>query len=171
MVKAKRRVAKNAGKGDPWIDESLIFPGVEEYINRLAEGLNIPPALIIQNMLIRRIAEEDAAINVYGQSPKLLYEFMDQDGELVTGQELYEKIKSMEENRLRTEYAEKLMKIPFEALRPDQQEFLKGLKMDPESKEKEKEDQADLQALIDSGDLILDEGQIQPKDRKSIYEP
>jgi hypothetical protein len=116
LANEKRRVAKNAGEGKPWIDESLIFPGIEEYINRLAEGFNLPPAIVIQNMIIRRIAEEDATTAVYGKRKLLLFEFTELDGELITGQELYERLYSAKKNELERELYQRLKKVPKEDL-------------------------------------------------------
>ena len=130
-----------------WFEENLLFEGVKNYVDNLSEGLEIPPTVIIQNMIIRRIAEEDAAAAIYGAGPALLAEFMDQGGELVTGQELYEKIKSMETDRLEKEYISNLAAVPVEALSEHDLEILKRHGQEPERKEiqiKEKQNVEDL---------------------------
>jgi hypothetical protein len=97
-----------------WIDESLMFPALKAYIDRLAEGFNLPPALVIQNMVIRRIAEEDATTAVYGHRQILLHEFAEIDGELITGQELYERLYSAKKKELERELYQQLKKVPTE---------------------------------------------------------
>lgn len=121
-----------------WIDDEMIFSGVKGYINTLADNMDLPPAVVIQNMLIRRIAEEDAASAVYGAGPELLIEFMGKDNELVTGQELYEILHKSKKDRLEQEYVEQLKQVPADALRPEQKELLERYNVDPESNGQEK---------------------------------
>ncbi len=130
-----------------WLDETLIFPSLKAYIDKLSEGLNIPPVMVIQNLLIRRLAEESARADVYGATTGLLVEFGGKDGELITGQELYQMIYKMEKNRLEKEYCERLTAAPWEALQEREQELMKGRGLDPESKKKRQEEEKLLQEL------------------------
>ncbi len=109
---------------ESWIDETLIFPGLKAYINTLAKGMSLPPAIIIQNMLIRRIAEEDAEATVYNDGERLLPEFYSEGGELVTGQELYDLMFNEKRNELEKEYINNLAAVPVEALTDHDREIL-----------------------------------------------
>ncbi|SHH87085.1 hypothetical protein [Desulfosporosinus lacus] len=85
----------------------LIMKGVsmmmnfdEVFLKRIqgySEGLHIPEWLVLQNMIIKRMADEAAHYEVYGNSTKLLDEFMlIGDGierRSVTGEELFNSLK------------------------------------------------------------------------------
>lgn len=64
----------------------------EEFYNRLkvySDSMRIPMWLVIQNMLIKRMAEEQAEKDIWGDAPRMLPEFMfTVDGPL-TGEALF----------------------------------------------------------------------------------
>ncbi len=60
------------------------------YIEEYADRLKIPTGLVMQNIIISRIAQEEAERNVYGpEYTKLLLEFIYTNQGPVTGEELY----------------------------------------------------------------------------------
>ncbi len=143
-------------------DESLFDDNFIYSVKRLAKGLELPPALVVQNIVLAKLARDAAHDDVYGGGGNLFIEFMaktDEEGEthLMTGAELFSAIYEMEKKKLETEYIEKLQQIPWEALREEQKELMKKYGQDPESKDKQEQDKADIQALIDSGDLVIGE--------------
>ncbi len=150
---------------------------VLEILNNLSQALDIEPAVILESIFIKRVARDHAAGAVYGEMKHLMTEFAKdkKTGQVRRGQELYnamyrEAVREFEQDEL-YRIENKLQYIGFDRLPENEQELMKRYKMDPESKDQKQKDNADIQALIDSGDLILDENQTQPKDKKSIYEP
>lgn len=80
-----------------------------DYVKDYVEGLKIPEYLVIQNMIIARMADEEAKREVYGFSSKTLDEFMSVvDAEVpraLTGKELktYSKIAKPEITEMKRE--------------------------------------------------------------------
>lgn len=68
-------------------------------IQSYAEGLHIPEWMVMQNMLLDRMANESAEYKVYGKRPKLLVEFMligeGTERRSVTGKELTDSLEEM----------------------------------------------------------------------------
>ncbi len=76
------------------VDESLFDDKIKMFLEEMSKGLNLPPALIIQNIILKRLAEEAAEEAVFGDTgEKPLDEFMIKtiNGKdyLLTGQELF----------------------------------------------------------------------------------
>jgi len=63
-----------------------------EQIEKVAKLLQFPIQIVIQNMLIRRIACDYAHLKTFGQSPNGLMEFRIRNGELMTGDDLVEEL-------------------------------------------------------------------------------
>jgi len=100
-------------------------------ITRYAENLRIPEWLVIQNMLIKRFAREDAEAQVFGRQSKMLDEFIsfyDETGPRTpTGEELYNILKAQyvfefERKLLRQALAEEATGTP---LHPREEAILK----------------------------------------------
>lgn len=77
------------------------------YINHYSKGLNIPEYMIMQNMIIKRMAAQDAKKEVYGSLNQILDEFLhvtdDKGTRTVTGEELYKILKDKEVQELKNE--------------------------------------------------------------------
>ena len=141
-------------------DEKLLDEGFIEYLLKFSEGIKLPPALVVQNIILAKLARDKAEIDVLGSSEKLLYEFPGRTGEdgetyLITGAELYDMVYQMEKEQLERERLEQIQStgIPFDMLPPEDQEILKRFNQDPESLEKRKQEnelyeeyKADLEA-------------------------
>lgn len=73
--------------------DEIFFKRIQEYSN----GLHIPEWLVIQNMIIKRMADEAAECEVFGQNGKVLDEFiMTGEGnkhETMTGEKLFNFLK------------------------------------------------------------------------------
>ncbi|MCL5290641.1 MAG: hypothetical protein M1489_06415 [Firmicutes bacterium] len=65
--------------------DKVFFNKIEAY----AKGLNTPVWLVMQNMIIKRMAQEAAEEEVWGPSSKLLDEFMYTNQGPITGAELF----------------------------------------------------------------------------------
>ena len=73
--------------------------GTLKYIDHYAKGLKIPFHLVVQNLLIDRMAKEDAKSKVYGpggaESLNMFIHTIDDKGpRTLTGKELYEVLKA-----------------------------------------------------------------------------
>lgn len=71
--------------------DTVFYKRIEEY----AKNLNIPTWLVMQNMLIKRMAKEAADYEVWGPSQHLLEEFMFTSQGPITGEELFDNLKEM----------------------------------------------------------------------------
>lgn len=100
-------------------------------IARYAENLRLPEWVVIQNMLIKRFAREDAEAQVFGRQSKMLDEFIsfhDETGPRTpTGEELYNILKAQyvlefERKLLRQALAEEAAGTP---LHPKKEAILK----------------------------------------------
>ncbi len=69
--------------------DDVFLARMENYAKRL----NIPLSLVMQNMLIKRLAKEAAEYEVLGPSPQLLEEFMFTNQGVITGGELFDMLK------------------------------------------------------------------------------
>jgi hypothetical protein len=136
-----------------WLNEELIFPSVKAYIDKLAEGLNLPPVVILQNMIIKRLAEENAAADVYGPGGELLTEFIEQDGTLLTGPELYKMLYDLERERLEREYVDTLEATPWEDCSKSEKELLTRYGIGPVAEQKKKEKQQNIDELREKYNL------------------
>lgn len=67
------------------------YQRLEEY----AKALNIPAWLVMQNMLIKRMAKEAADFEVWGPGQHLLEEFRFTNQGPITGEELFNSLKEM----------------------------------------------------------------------------
>jgi len=102
-------------------DESLFDENFIYSIKRLAKGLELPPALVVQNIVLAKLAKDTAVNDVYGGGEHLYFEFMaktDERGEthLMTGAELFSAIYEAEKTRLERELYQQLKKVPKEDL-------------------------------------------------------
>lgn len=105
--------------------DPVFLSKVENY----AKGLNIPTWLVMQNMLIKRFAEESAETEVVGSSGRPLHEFMFTSEGPVTGEKLFDILKDMKVHELERLKADVLRKrknkgIP---LKPEDQNFLEHI--------------------------------------------
>lgn len=68
-------------------------------IQRYSNGLHIPEWLVIQNMIIKRMADESAEFEVFGTGKRVLDEFVmagDEDNHrTITGDELFNHLKKL----------------------------------------------------------------------------
>lgn len=82
-----------------------------KYIEKYSKGLKIPEYLVIQNMIIKQMADKEAKKEVYGELQELLEEFMvihDEKGpRTATGQEL----KKILKDKAVREYKKELEKL------------------------------------------------------------
>jgi hypothetical protein len=79
------------------------------------------PALVVQNIVLAKLAKDTAVNDVYGGGEHLYFEFMaktDERGEthLMTGAELFSAIYEAEKTRLERELYQRLKKVPKEDL-------------------------------------------------------
>lgn len=151
-----------------------------EFLNIMggfAEALEVDLPDMMQRMLIKRFAYDRAILDVIGTSgPGDYAEFIEVED--LEPKKLFQILYNMKRQELEREELARIQdreeQIGFDQLPENEQEFLKQRGQDRESraarKEQKQKDDDDIQALIDSGDLILDENQTQPKDKKSIYE-
>lgn len=103
---------------------------IEEYAN----GLNIPLSLVMQNMLIKRLAQEAAEAEVWGPGKRLLDEFLFTSEGVITGQELFDMLKKnylAQERQAYDEMMGKQIRRKEDAglgLTAEEQEWLSGFK-------------------------------------------
>jgi len=135
-------------------DESLFDDNFKEYLMKFSEGVKLPPALVVQNIILAKFARDKAFMDVYGATESLLFEFPGRTGEdgetyLITGAELFDIIYQMEKQKLEIEYIDNLAAVPVEALSEHDREILgrhgKLPKQQAEAK-KQKESVDDLRA-------------------------
>ncbi len=99
---------------------------VIDIIENLADVLEIEPHVFIENIIIKRLADDRAADDVYNDDmPQLMPEFMKYDGELKRGRELYKILYNLERQRLEIQYIDNLAAVPVEALTDNDREILK----------------------------------------------
>jgi len=72
---------KVAGKPD-------LLPGTQQMTKALAEGLGIPEDVVIENIVIRYLAEKTAMEQIWGTAPAILPEFTSTPSGTLTGEEL-----------------------------------------------------------------------------------
>lgn len=81
-----------------------------KYIKFYSKGLHLPEFLIIQNIIIGRMAEEDARKEVFGSISGLLEEFISTNDEngprTLTGEELYKQLKQLKIQEFKKELKE-----------------------------------------------------------------
>jgi hypothetical protein len=128
-------------------------------IEQLADTLKVDPVVFIENIILSRMAADQAADDVYQGGLQFMPEFLQYDGQQLRGRELYKMMYNLKRRELeqeRLQYIEQAG-LKYSQLPKEDQELLKRYKMDAASKDKKKQDKADLQSMIDSGDLITDE--------------
>ncbi len=128
-------------------------------IEQLADALKVDPVVFIENIILSRMAADQAADDVYQGGLQFMPEFLQYDGQQLRGRELYKMMYNLKRRELeqeRLQYIEQAG-LKYSQLPKEDQELLKRYKMDAASKDKKKQDKADLQSMIDSGDLITDE--------------
>jgi hypothetical protein len=128
-------------------------------IEQLADTLKVDPVVFIENIILSRMAADQAADDVYQGGLQFMPEFLQYDGQQLRGRELYKMMYNLKRRELeqeRLQYIEQAG-LKYSQLPKEDQELLKRYKMDAASKEKKKQDKADLQSMIDSGDLIIGE--------------
>lgn len=88
-----------------------------EYIKYYAEGLKIPEYLVIQNMVITRMADEEAQKEVHGKLTGFVEGFMstidDKGPRQITGKELKNILKDLKVREYKKELAEIQARIDF----------------------------------------------------------
>lgn len=147
-------------------------------LEQLSKALEVEPAVILENIFIKRVARDHAEGAVCGKMSHLMTEFAKakDTGQVRRGQELYnvmyaEAAREFEQGEL-YRIENKLKYIEYEQLLEHEQEILKKHGQDPESRAAKKEEkekaEKEIQSYIDSGDLIVDEVYT---GNKSIYEP
>jgi hypothetical protein len=126
-------------------------------IEQLANALKVDPVVFIENIILSRMAADQAADDVYQGGLQLMPEFLQYDGQQLRGRELYKMMYNLKRRELEQERLQYIEQAGLEhdQLPKEDQELLKRYKMDAASKEKKKQDKADLQSMIDSGDLII----------------
>lgn len=122
-------------------------------IEKLSAALGIDPAVYIENTLIKRLALEQAANDVYGNNSAIFPEFISYDGEIKRGHELYKILYNLERERLEREYVENLAAVPWEVCSDKEKELLIKYKLDPASKAEKKAVEADIKKLQESGEI------------------
>lgn len=69
-------------------------------LRSFGDALHIPLWLVMQNLLIARMAEQNAEDEVFGPAPRLSLEFMNTTGGVITGKELFDLVKASEIKRI-----------------------------------------------------------------------
>jgi len=108
-----------------------------EFINiieQLADALAVDPVMFIENIVISRMATDQAADDVYQGGAQLMPEFLQYNGQQLRGRELYKMLYNLERVRLEREYIANLAAVPVEALSEHDLDILKRHGQDPESK-------------------------------------
>ncbi len=82
-----------------------------DVIERLAGALKVEPAVMLENIFIRRIAEERASDDVFGPAKHLMPEFMTYGGKAKRGHELYKMLYNLKRRELEHERIEQLRPI------------------------------------------------------------
>jgi hypothetical protein len=95
-----------------------------------ADGLGISMAQVMQNLLIKRLADDAAADTVWGGNRELLLEFSMTNKGLITGKELFEMLYNDKVNQLYRERAQGIKRRlqdgePETLLTEDEKEVLK----------------------------------------------
>lgn len=73
---------------------AMFDPVFMEKIRGMSEATKIPEYLVIQNMIIKRLADDAADQEVYGKRPRSLPEFSFTENGPITGAELFEMLKA-----------------------------------------------------------------------------
>ncbi len=105
-------------------------------VEQLANALKVDPVMFIENIVLSRMAADQAADDVYQGGLQLMPEFLQYDGQQLKGRELYKMIYNLERARLEQEYINNLAAVPVEALTDHDREILRRHGQDPESKAK-----------------------------------
>ena len=130
-------------------------------IKKLADALEVEPEIFIENIIIKRLADDQAEIDVNKTGKVIMPEFIQHKGEVKRGYELFKLLYNLKVRQLEVEREydinQKLQYVDFEHLNSDDKEFMKQKGLDPESRvareKKKAEDEKLIQDLIDSGDL------------------
>lgn len=86
-------------------------------INGYAEVLNVPLTEMVERMLIRRLAEDRAIIDVYGTGgPDLVLDFLKLDGQKPEPRELFKMLYFGKRQELERDLYEQLKQVPTEDL-------------------------------------------------------
>ncbi len=114
----------------------LFDPDVTDALESLADGFGIEPADVIEHMIIRRLAEDRARVDVYGGSPALLMEFTMHDDKRLDDRDLYHMLYNVHRERLERDYCEQLLQQEQEGVILDDHELAlmirRGLRAGPE---------------------------------------
>ncbi len=84
-------------------------PVFMEKISGMSEATKIPEYLVIQNMIIKRLADDAADQEVYGKRPRSLPEFSFTENGPITGAELFEMLKARKIGILEVEKENQLL--------------------------------------------------------------
>ncbi len=113
-----------------------------DIVENLADALEVDPVIFIENIVISRLAADRAADDVYQGGAALMPEFMQHDGKMLRGRELYKMLYNLERVRLEREYIASLAALPVEALSDHDLEILKRHGQDQAAAAKRKEEEA-----------------------------
>ncbi len=129
-----------------------------DVIERLAGALKVKPAVMLENIFIRRLAEERAADDVYGKRPHLMPEFMLYGGEVKRGHELYEILYHLERDTLEKDRLKQIQStgIPFEMLPAEDQEIMRRFNQDPESKKLQEIADREADEILKDDPIIIE---------------
>lgn len=140
--------------------DEIFFKKIQGY----SEGLNIPEWLVIQNIIIKRMAQDHAKTEVWGPSGETLKEFVsvnDGDGyKTITGEPLFEMLNEL---FIKEEEMEKVKILLIDEsygtpIGEDDKKLLIKYRTGPswlesEEYQKEQKHKADIKQLLDDGNL------------------
>ena len=109
-------------------------------IEKLAHALKVKPAVMLENIFIRRIAEDRAERDIYFNEPvPMMIEFLTYGGKLKRGFELYEMMYNIARDRVEREYIDNLAAVPWEALTEQDKVILSRRGVFPGGEKKKKQ--------------------------------
>lgn len=126
-----------------------------DIIENLADALEVDPVVFIENIVIKRLADDRAAVDVYGNL-NIMPEFVKQGGEVKRGRELYKLLYNMKRKQLELEYIEQLRPVPWEALQDHEKEMFKRYGQDPESKKRQEIADKEADEILKNQDFIIE---------------
>jgi hypothetical protein len=85
-----------------------------DIIENLADALEVDPAIFIENIVIKRLADDRAADDVYQGGAELMPEFLQYEGKMLRGRELYKMLYNLKRQELERELYQQLKKVPTE---------------------------------------------------------
>jgi hypothetical protein len=83
-------------------------------VEQLANALKVDPVMFIENIVLSRMAADQAADDVYQGGLQFMPEFLKYDGQQLRGRELYKMIYNLKRAELEREIYEQLKHVPKE---------------------------------------------------------